>query len=484
MIDRYDPELLLDYVEGELPDDRRQRVEALLAEDPKLATLLAGMQRDRTALRGLPEATPPHDLAEASLAQLERHLLLDAPPADAAPPVAAPVHRLRLGPLLSYGSLAAVLVLVGAVVFWSLGPGGTTERRGDLATADPRPGIGLADAPLRAQREAVGNGTESPDGATTLGDAPGDAVLAESADRVGPAADRQAAVAAVEDQALGRSRAVPSTAATAPAREQASSFFRAEMDTADQPSDILAAAESAARSANAGDPDLSPGDGPAVYTLNLRSGAPDRTYTQLADWAMLNNYKLQQPAALLTADRRPDPAPAAEALAAATIEAEADAAPAKLLLPETDLSLPNYTTPAGTQNLQLLLPVTELPTLMDQLNRAEPVPAAELRQNVGLNTRLLHNRLRATPARTSATNAQSDQQDFSPRLQLQLQRRLDASDPTPASAAPQAPPPDLGQLFEQAPWLRWNTLAPAVPVQIIIEPTQDPAEPAEFRTGR
>ena len=49
MLDRYDQDLLLDYLEDELDADRRAQLDKMLAEDPQLAGLLHEMALDRAA---------------------------------------------------------------------------------------------------------------------------------------------------------------------------------------------------------------------------------------------------------------------------------------------------------------------------------------------------------------------------------------------------------------------------------------------------
>lgn len=152
MNDRTDPNLILGYVEGELPADERQRVEAMLAEDAALGDLVRGMQADREALRSAAPAEPPRDLAEAALATLERSMLLDGDVAVPSPTVAAPVNRFRLAPLLTYGGIAAVLAITATVVFQSLQSDRQPASSPTLAMEDSG-GVGLAEAPIAAQRD-------------------------------------------------------------------------------------------------------------------------------------------------------------------------------------------------------------------------------------------------------------------------------------------------------------------------------------------
>ncbi len=77
--DPLDPNVLLDYVEGELSSAARSEVERQLAADPALRELVQAMQSDREALRSLPRLDPPvHTRGDAEHA-LERDLLLGPP---------------------------------------------------------------------------------------------------------------------------------------------------------------------------------------------------------------------------------------------------------------------------------------------------------------------------------------------------------------------------------------------------------------------
>lgn len=153
MDDRYDPNLILGYVEDELIAADRARVEAMFADDPALASLIADMKRDRAALRGAQPVEPGVDLAEGALAALERQMLFDdAPPSPYLP--AAPTRRFRIAPLVTYGGIAAVLALTVTVVFQSLQS--DESATGTIAMSDaPRQGMSLAEATIEAQRKAA-----------------------------------------------------------------------------------------------------------------------------------------------------------------------------------------------------------------------------------------------------------------------------------------------------------------------------------------
>ncbi|MEM9419753.1 MAG: hypothetical protein AAGA25_11990 [Planctomycetota bacterium] len=153
MDDRYDPNLILAYVEDELLAADRARVEAMLAEDPAFAALVADMQRNRETLRGATPIEPPADLAEGAMAAIERQMLLeDTSPGVSPPP--PPPKPFRIAPYLTYGGIAAVLAITATVVFQSLQS--DQQPASTIAMSEtPLPGQSLAEATLEAQRKAM-----------------------------------------------------------------------------------------------------------------------------------------------------------------------------------------------------------------------------------------------------------------------------------------------------------------------------------------
>jgi hypothetical protein len=133
MTDRYDPELLLDYVEGELSQERRAAVEALLARDGQLQQLVEGMRRDRAALRDLPRAAAPPRLIEQANLQLERRMLLE-PAQDAARQGAA--RSFRRYRAMVYAAMAAVVLISAGVLFQALMPNGNLWKEASLLRED------------------------------------------------------------------------------------------------------------------------------------------------------------------------------------------------------------------------------------------------------------------------------------------------------------------------------------------------------------
>ena len=121
MVDRYDHELILGYVEGELSPEDQARCEAVLGEDPALRQFVCDLQADRLAVRQMADEDPPADLVEGVIQRLERQMLLSEPagamPTEFRRPEA---RRLRFHRALGYCAIAAVLLISGALVFLPL----------------------------------------------------------------------------------------------------------------------------------------------------------------------------------------------------------------------------------------------------------------------------------------------------------------------------------------------------------------------------
>jgi hypothetical protein len=162
--DQVDELDLLGWVEGDLPRARQQPVEDLLAREPRLRALLSSMSADRAALRAMPAPAAPADLLSRVEAQLERDLLvgLSGPSTDT---LDIPISRVtvkgdgvlaRISPALRYASLAASVLIVGAlgIVMW---PSLTSSRSRQPSGAQPptliTPGP-LAAAPAESSTEA------------------------------------------------------------------------------------------------------------------------------------------------------------------------------------------------------------------------------------------------------------------------------------------------------------------------------------------
>jgi hypothetical protein len=122
MSDRYDENLILGYVEGDLSAGERSAFEQTLGADAKLRALVADLERQRRALRESPDIPAPPQIMETIRQRLERDMLLEPLPEE----VTGPARRLMLTRWAVAGAIAAVVLISAAVVLSVLlrGPGG------------------------------------------------------------------------------------------------------------------------------------------------------------------------------------------------------------------------------------------------------------------------------------------------------------------------------------------------------------------------
>ncbi|MEM9416067.1 MAG: hypothetical protein AAGA29_11420 [Planctomycetota bacterium] len=126
MTDRYDQDLLLDYLEGDLDPAARAQVDQMLAGDPQLASLMQSLAQDRAMLREMPAEDAPGDLSFDLVQGLERRMLLDAPQVEAGGPIpigrgrgmAPPTGGVRWGRIVGLTGMAAAIALAAGAVIW------------------------------------------------------------------------------------------------------------------------------------------------------------------------------------------------------------------------------------------------------------------------------------------------------------------------------------------------------------------------------
>jgi hypothetical protein len=118
MAERYDEQVLLDYLEGDLSTDQAAEFERQLENDTKLRSLVGQLLADRDALRRLPTQPAPPQVMERVEQQLERAMLLK-PDMAAQGPAPVPVH-LRLAPYLTYAAVAAMILIAAGLVLRTL----------------------------------------------------------------------------------------------------------------------------------------------------------------------------------------------------------------------------------------------------------------------------------------------------------------------------------------------------------------------------
>lgn len=166
MRQEYDENLLLGYVEGELSDIDRARVEQWMAADPGLAKLLIGMGEDRAGLRKLPDPPTPEWMLEDVDTGLERAMLLD----DGYEQDASVIEQKRnvLFRLSAYGGIAAMLLLGAYFVvqpLFDLHPTKVaTDETKEGADAPPGPAVAMDHTPGRAADDPAETGVRGKGG--------------------------------------------------------------------------------------------------------------------------------------------------------------------------------------------------------------------------------------------------------------------------------------------------------------------------------
>lgn len=157
MVERYDENVLLAFVEGELTPDQQRLIEQWTAADPRLARLLNAMVADRQILRSVPEPEAPAWLLEDIDADLERSMLLDDGPLHAQADQGRQrqaINRMGLGL-----AVAAMVLIAGGIVIYSIVALETQQRhmpsvaRNDADSNQPSPTVARSDpvpAPIDA----------------------------------------------------------------------------------------------------------------------------------------------------------------------------------------------------------------------------------------------------------------------------------------------------------------------------------------------
>ncbi|MCX5659521.1 MAG: hypothetical protein NTW19_07330 [Planctomycetota bacterium] len=118
MAERYDEQMILGYLEGDLSPDQVASFEALLGQDARLRNLVAQLLLDRNALRKLPQTPAPPELLDRVNQSLERRMLLGSAQPEAT--TTAPAERYRITRLLAYAALLAFVCVGGALVIRTL----------------------------------------------------------------------------------------------------------------------------------------------------------------------------------------------------------------------------------------------------------------------------------------------------------------------------------------------------------------------------
>lgn len=283
MLDRYDQDMLLGYIEGDLGAADRAAFEEQLRSDETLRKLVASLQADRQAMRELPQEQPPTQLVDDAVNQLERHLLLGSPddqPALAMDTKAPRPRHMHIGKILAYSGIAAAVLLSATTVFVTLTDTSLLDRAQQLAP--------LAHAPIELQKDdAATDDVLSGDSlamAEPSREDAGDAGLLDELirERLATTANKTDASIARQRFAMGESSAARQVAQEASAATEAladAQDAQASQVKRDEAPRLLAAAKAAPVSAEASS------QPPASPRLTVQASDPQGVAQDIRDWA-------------------------------------------------------------------------------------------------------------------------------------------------------------------------------------------------------
>lgn len=391
MLDRYDHDLLLAYLEGELDADRCAALQAQLDDDPELAALLHAMAKDRAALRALPSEAVPAELSRDLTHALERRMLLDDSINDSSP---IPIARGRGLPnqtiasrswmrVASLSALAAsVAIAAGVVVFMLPDPLEQTATRladepeaaeadapsidsSDLARADEP---GADDAQLARDNRALrDNGPLQDNGPSTGRAAITNRLTADDEDPAIAATPAPNIDAGDQPLALGESQTPPVAAPPAPdALALRESIAEPAARAAAEPEQLTDPRDRGlTRASQAQVPAQRTVAIAAIqprFQLNVYSEAPEVSYQRLVDHCITNGIPIVQTDTFFTA------APAQDA----ALPDEGDA--------DTDADQP----PNQSASVALLINQSQLDALVHDLNNDLAIASEPLAQQQSL----------------------------------------------------------------------------------------------------
>ena len=342
MTDRYDQDLLLDYLEGDLDPAARAQVDQMLASDPALSSLMQSLAEDRTQLRAMPAEQAPGNLNFDLVQGLERRMLLDAPQVEpAAGPIpiarghdmAPPVNGWRWGRIVGLTGMAAAIAMAAGLVIWfdQINPLSQTAFKMS-APAQESAGV---QAPTDQAAESLAAGETGNELSNlqldTTPAAPG--TTGNIADHPGPEA--RLADNAGADRSRARNGGGAPEALDMEERQATPSAIDASV------ADVVAGAGAGAPTAAATRGGRAGGDAqpfalePTIsisalapdQSLRIETDDPDTSKAQVLDWCLRNGVPIVEPqadAALAQADA-PDEAPAQAPIAILIEQPQLDA---------------------------------------------------------------------------------------------------------------------------------------------------------------
>lgn len=128
MQDLHDENLILAYVEGDMPDPQRHEFKLAMMKDARLRRLVEQLQADRDGLRSLPAEAAPAQLMEHVQQHFEREMLL-GPQTRAAQP-----SRYTFNRIAAFAAMAAMIMLGAGLIYQTfLTEPGSAARRPEVA---------------------------------------------------------------------------------------------------------------------------------------------------------------------------------------------------------------------------------------------------------------------------------------------------------------------------------------------------------------
>lgn len=120
MAERYDEQMILGYIEGDLKPELQVQFERLLTQDARLRNLVGQLLLDRQNLRQVPTEQSPPQIMERIEQQLERRMLLDTGSAERIGHIHPAKTSSHLGRWLAYSGVAALLAISVTVFYATL----------------------------------------------------------------------------------------------------------------------------------------------------------------------------------------------------------------------------------------------------------------------------------------------------------------------------------------------------------------------------
>ncbi len=117
-VEKYDENLFLGYLEGDLTPEQRRSFERQMLDDARLRSLVSQIAQDKQLLRRLEPVQAPAEVMDRANQVLERQMLLGKPSSDAANVIRQ--VRWSATRLTRFAALAAIVLLGGALLIFTV----------------------------------------------------------------------------------------------------------------------------------------------------------------------------------------------------------------------------------------------------------------------------------------------------------------------------------------------------------------------------